>query len=132
MRRFVPRPPVHPMWRDFTAWLHLPAPLSTVWWQALSASRWSTAVVLRQNLVLAPTLRLNTLTLIHQTFHPAQVLGAVEDLVHQHLLSRQQAAVIEGHILAVVKPVEPADAPTLPASLERALFGKTTPAQKWA
>jgi hypothetical protein len=120
---------MHAAWRYFATWLHLDAPLAQAWWEALCTSRSEAATVIRQNVTMAATLSLNQEVLLLETLRPAVLVHLVEALVEQALLTRTQGSQIEECILAVTTP---APTGTPPATLERAIFGKVTPAQQWA
>jgi hypothetical protein len=118
---------VHPMWVKLTDWLCLDRDLSRVWWEAIAHSKRSAAIILRQNFELSPALRLNIMATVYEVCHPAKLVAVVEDLVEETLLSRAQATVIEERIFYETKPAPP----TVPETMERALFGRVMPAQTW-
>jgi len=88
---------------QFAAYWHLPAALTRAWWQALSQSRYAQPTALRQAWLLwegAPIA--DPASLVHGTGAPAEVIAAVEALVHEGRLSRLLASQVEECLLARV------------------------------
>jgi len=89
-------------WRFADYW-RLPASLTRVWWQALSQSRYAQPTALRQAWLLCEGAALaDPASLVHHTCAPAEVLAAVEALVHERRLARRTATQIEEAVLARV------------------------------
>jgi len=97
-------PPI--LWREFCqSWLGLSSHHTGRWWAAVCRSRWTRAVVVRG------TLRGHELvdTQLEQVWHlyrdilaPRAVLGLIEDLICERILTRRDTCIIAEAILRQV------------------------------
>ena len=88
------------IWQLFTEFLRLPAPLARQLWRVLYRSNYSAPASLRQALLLYDAAPMwDAKALVHEALSPQRIVAVLEALVHEGLLSRQEANQYEEYIL---------------------------------